>query len=380
MADARNRRRGPGLRLHHVAFGTALVLLVLIASWWMVFLTRSVQVEDDLQRQRLWLEAALQADALAAQGLRPSVGVLAGQERFEVVRVQGATAGAPIGGTGLGVRPTARTLDTQADRLHRRRLMVFGEGTLLLLLVGACVAMLHRLVVAEQRYRADVEHFLSRVTHEMKTPLAGLKALLQSIRDGQVPADRLNGLVALGLRQAERQEHLIENLLSAHRVAARAVPLPLEELDVATELRSFLEHRRETMAAPDDRYELDCPEGLRARGNAGALVTILENLADNADKYGATCLTLRAHESDDRVLLEVIDDGEGFPTQAAESLFEAFRRGATGTPVARHGTGLGLHIARELAREMQGELRASSEGPGRGATFTLELAAAGAPS
>ena len=73
--------------------------------------------------------------------------------------------------------------------------------------------------------------------------------------------------------------------------------------------------------------------------------------------------------------IEVSDDGEGFPPEHAQRIFEAFRRGASRSPGSKHGTGLGLHISRELAREMSGDLRASSEGPGQGARFTLELPA-----
>ncbi|HNH49851.1 MAG TPA: ATP-binding protein, partial [Myxococcota bacterium] len=71
------------------------------------------------------------------------------------------------------------------------------------------------------------------------------------------------------------------------------------------------------------------------------------------------------------VELWVQDHGSGFPAEEAELLFEPYQRGQSGQP--RHGTGLGLYLARSLARSMGGELRATSPGIGKGATFHLRL-------
>jgi two-component system CheB/CheR fusion protein len=243
-------------------------------------------------------------------------------------------------------------------------------------LVGVCVAMLIRLVLAERRHRADVEDFLARVTHEMKTPLAGMKALLQTLREGRLPAERLREVVDLGLAQAEREEHLIENLLTAHRLAVHAASPPVAPLDVRALLEGFLAHRRASVPDARETCELECPPGLACAANAAAVSTILDNLADNAFKYGASRLRLAASSDGDAVRVVVQDDGEGFEPCRGEALFAAFERGGAAV-VGRHGTGLGLAIARALAREMRGDLRAESDGPGRGARFVLRLPAAG---
>jgi len=361
--------------MHHLLFGLALALLMALSAWWIVLMTRTISAEDRLVRERVRLQAVVEATLMAGDPTAsPEVGPLLGSE-FEILPA-GPGVGAPIGNTGLAIAPTGEFIAELEDRISRQRIMVIGEGSLMLLLVGACVLMLYRLVTAERRYRKDVEHFLSRVTHEMKTPLAGVKALLESIAEGRVPQDRLPQLAGLGLRQAERQEHLIENLLTANRFASGGARAAREPLDLSELLGSFVAHRRESMALPDDRHALDCPAGLEALGDAGAVLTILDNLADNADKYGAKRLRVTATQTGGSVRIEVIDDGEGFAPERAEGLFEAFKRGASKGSAAKHGTGLGLHISRELAREMGGELHATSEGPGRGARFSLELPAA----
>jgi hypothetical protein len=359
-------------RIVHGLFGTSVTLLAVLTLWWFVFLAGTIADRARVEREQLAVVARLHAMHLSMTDEAALPGALPADPRFEVVASAGPGV-APIPDAGLGVRPTEAALRRVDERLRRQRVMVFGEGTILLALVGACTVMLYRLLLAERRYRDDTDAFLARVTHEMKTPLAGLRALLQSLRDGRVPDERRAELLELGLQQTEREEHLIENLLTAHRMAIGAPPLPTAVLDVPVVLHDFLAHRRQSMGTLRERHEVLCPAGLLARGNAGALTTILDNLADNAFKHGARNLRLRAEAAGQGARLHVEDDGEGFEPGRAEQLFAAFHRSSGTRGGGRHGTGLGLWIARSLAREMGGDLVAHSDGPGTGARFTVVL-------
>ena len=104
-------------------------------------------------------------------------------------------------------------------------------------------------------------------------------------------------------------------------------------------------------------------------GDAAAVWTIWENLADNAAKYGAGQLRVRAVAHGAVVQVELVDDGQGWAPNAQAGLFQPFVR-AVDTGL---GTGLGLHLSRQLARRMGGELSGASAGVGQGACFTLSL-------
>ena len=354
-------------RVAQALFLTSLLLLALMATWWFWFLAHSAMREDELWRQNARLAERAGALELAAQdppGGRPS--------DARLLVVPAGSGGHPIAGTALETRLAPEVELQHAKAVARRKLMIRGEGAFLLALVLTCLVMLYRLVLAERRLRRDIETFMSRVTHEMKTPLAGLKALLQTMRAGRIPEDRLKELAEMGLRQAEREEHLIENLLTAHRLATRPEPMTLTDVKLAAVLGEFTAHRAQSMGPTEGTIEVRCADALVARVHAGALGTMLENLADNAFKYGARRLVLEARERDGRIVLDARDDGDGFDQAQADALFAPYLRDASAS-AGRHGTGLGLPIARTLAREMGGDLSARSDGPGKGACFTVEL-------
>ncbi len=367
-------------------FGAAAILLIALGSWWFVFIQAAVRAEYHYEQLALGHEAqvrALQLGRLPA----PQSALLVGRVPLEIVTASAVAAdernaywqctGAEIVKNAPNyvdlacpaVRPTAAAYAGVQRHYQRRRAMVYGEGGLLVSLLTIVLAMLARLVRAEQRFRHEMNDFLGRVTHEMKTPLAGIKAVLQTLHAGRMPPEQMQEMAAMALQQADRQEHLIQNMLLAQRMRVPQHQLAKENIDVFAVLTRFVEHR--ALLLPAGTLQLHCTPDLRALADPTALWTILENLSDNALKYGAKRLEITVTQSDG-LRIELRDDGIGFEPQRAERLFDAFVRGH-GPPVHGHGTGLGLSLSRGLARKMGGDLTAESEGPSKGAVFTVTL-------
>ncbi len=315
-------------------FATAVVLLILLSSWWYVFLGRAVDNEFQLLRSNTLLEARLLGQDVDSQQ------VIAKLEALD-------------------------------ERRQRREFMIFGEGLLLSGLLLAVVGMLYRLVRSERRFREEMAFFMRRVTHEMKTPIAGIKAVLQTIQMGRVPAEQLPALAGRALHEAEREEHLIQNLLLSQRLRQPGAVLSSEEIDLGGLVRELIRSRIAMHSAVD--WHVDGPERALASGDPGAVRTVLDNLLDNAAKYGGGEVRIELAAHGDEIALTVADIGLGFPPDKAEALFAAFARNNDSRAVARNGTGLGLSIARALADKMSGSLVASSDGPGQGARFKLTL-------
>lgn len=256
----------------------------------------------------------------------------------------------------------------------RRRMMLLGESGALMSLTLALLAMVIAQARREREQAERLEGLLASSTHELKTPIAAVKSLLESLESGVLPPEKAKPYLKRGLDSCDRLEHLVEAILAYQSAVARGQdpePRPLADF-----VDPVLDHRLGT----DET--IDCELGPFAETTVLASVdpfrVVLENLLDNARKYGRGSPTrLTARQEGDWVHVEVSDQGEGFPPEIGAILFEPYQRGTAGKE--KHGTGLGLYIAKTLARSMKGDLSARSDGPGRGATFTLSLRRASLP-
>jgi signal transduction histidine kinase len=365
-------------------FGITLAALAALGTWWFIFFERTVALEQSVLLKELRAAVTVAALTLGHRREPPSLGPLEGAHPLEVV-----PAGEPGAEElyfmptlprypGYGVRIAPQAVKALDDQLQRRRFMVQGEGGLLLVLIVICTYMLYRLVRQERRSMQRMESFLSSVTHEMKTPIAGLKSMLQTFAAGKVPEKQATKLFAMGLKETERLEHMIENVLISGRLRADVHQIRLESVEMRGLLERFVAHRKRYLVADPDAVRLewavDRPES-HVRADAGAVLVVLENLTDNAFKYGGTTphVLLRARVENGQFAVSVQDKGIGFSPELAAALFTPFHRTSEAKGAVQHGTGLGLTIARALAKKMDGDLTARSEGPGKGSEFTLFL-------
>jgi signal transduction histidine kinase len=320
----RRARQWFGRNLDVIAFGVALASVGPLMAWWAVLVRRNIMVVDRHLREQI--EYGLTGDARAHQ----------------LAELDAAT--------------------------NRQLFMIFGESTLAGVLL--CVLAIVLFMVARQRRNETrrLQTMLQLTTHQLKTPLAGMRVLLQSLQSGAIPAELRPKFLSQGLAECDRLEHLVESTLAYQRavaqVNARHEVVPSESL-----VSSILQHRKATF--PDDAVAWQPAAQVPVACDPDAVRVVLENLLDNARKYGGGHVELVEATQGGRWRLEVRDRGQGFEAGEAERLFEPFERGG-GKGVA-HGSGLGLFISRRLARQMHGELSARSDGPGKGSVFVLEL-------
>ena len=270
--------------------------------------------------------------------------------------------------TALRILVQGDTPELQLEH-HRRRVMLAGESTLLSILAVSLVGLAYRYAIAERGQIRRLEGVLAASTHELKTPVAGVRALLESLESGVLPPERMAPHIGRGLESLSRLEHLIEGVLAYQSAVARervsVVVRPLEDW-----VEEFLTHREGEGGDDHLTVELGAGGAEAVCAERDAFRVVLDNLLDNAHKYGRGApVVLRTRVEGNFVHLEVVDGGEGFQPEEGLTLFEPYQRGSAGQ--RRHGTGLGLYIGRTLARAMGGELGATSPGPGQGATFTL---------
>jgi hypothetical protein len=375
--DGRQARR---VRVVRILFVLGLLSWSSLAGWWATFFYRSVNEVRAATHHAYAADARLFAIDLARPEADPHA-VLGGTvftlaplplpsdvRAFPSVPLVG-----PRAGQAIVVRPEERR--RLHDLTRNRYIMLAGEGTLLIGLLFACLVAMYRMLVGEWRLNRQRDSFVHAVTHELKSPLAGLRALLQSLSTIDLPFEQRRGYLELGLGEVQRLDGLVGNILLTSRLESRDWRPKLVEVDLGAVLTRVAERKRLLVDGRGGRLtlELDAPRPLLT--DPEVLEIVLENLLDNAVKYalGRPEVTLSARQDGGGVRIEVADHGRGFRPPDAERLFEKFFRTEESEADAVRGTGLGLYLARSLARACGGDLTAASDGPGLGARFTLVL-------
>ncbi|CCK31606.1 Sensor protein kdpD [Streptomyces davaonensis JCM 4913] len=210
---------------------------------------------------------------------------------------------------------------------------------------------------------------LAAVSHDLRTPLAGIKAAVSSLRSDDVAwSEEDEAELLAGIEEgADRLDHLVGNLLDMSRLQTGTVSAIVREIDLDEVVPMALG------GVPEDSVELDIPETLpMVNVDKGLLERAVANVVENAVKYSptGTSVLVSASAIADRVEVRVVDRGPGVPDEAKERVFEPFQR--YGDAPRGAGVGLGLAVARGFAEAMGGTLHAEDT-PGGGLTMVLSL-------
>ena len=236
----------------------------------------------------------------------------------------------------------------------------------------------------EHRILQDREDFLGLVAHELKTPVAVIKAYAELL-EAQMAEQQLSGSTRESMRevvvhildQAELMSGLIEEILDVQRVQLGKLPLEVSRLDLLQLARSAAEEVAQATRAHTIRVESADPLPA-VQVDRRRIRQVLVNLLENAVKYsddGDIHVRLRRaeHRGHPVAVLSVRDHGIGLEPGDLDRIFDRFVQ-ASGAPVRGHaGLGLGLYVARQIARAHGGDVWAESAGKGRGSTFHLRL-------
>jgi two-component system sensor histidine kinase KdpD len=210
---------------------------------------------------------------------------------------------------------------------------------------------------------------LAAVSHDLRTPLAGIKAAVSSLRSDDVEwseEDQAELLEAIE-EGADRLDHLVGNLLDMSRLQTGTVTAIVREADLDEVIPMALG------GVPEDSVDLDVPETLpMVAVDKGLLERSVANVVENAVKYSppGESVLVSASAIADRVEVRVVDRGPGVPDEAKDRIFEPFQR--YGDAPRGNGVGLGLAVARGFAEAMGGTLTAEDT-PGGGLTMVLSV-------
>ena len=216
--------------------------------------------------------------------------------------------------------------------------------------------------------------FVNQVSHELKTPLTSIR-MYAELLENQIPEEegKTRKYLDVSVAESQRLSRLIGNILTFSRKQRSKLKLRLEETVVDGRIRAILDQFTPSLHAKGVKIEVILDAGQPVQVDRDALEQILGNLLNNVEKYGCAggLLEVTSGQEDERTVIEVADNGPGVPWNEREKLFAPFYRVSNRLTDGVAGTGIGLTIARDLARLHGGDLvlLASSSG----ARFRLTL-------
>ena len=346
-----------------------------VAGWDNYLRDHRPSFEAMLSREQERVIAAGEHSCCARLALAPDAGAADDAPTGEIHAFPLVTRGKTRGALLLALGPSARRL-AGAD-------LSLADS-----LAGRAAASLDNCLLYEEIQNADrrKNEFLATLSHELRNPLAPMRAALHMLRASTVDPLRAKALLETMDRQVGQMTRLVEDLLDISRITRGVIDLRREPIDVAAEVRDALESCEGPLEFSRHELVLNLPsEPLTVTADRARLQQILENLILNAVKYtepGGRIEVSAASEGTD-VLIQVRDNGIGIASDKLPQIWDLFVQVDESPERICKGLGIGLALVKDLVKRHGGAVQAASDGLGKGSVFSVRLpratrAAAGA--
>ncbi|TWT76600.1 Alkaline phosphatase synthesis sensor protein PhoR [Planctomycetes bacterium CA13] len=252
---------------------------------------------------------------------------------------------------------------------------ILATGSVMLAAMLAGVIAYLTLTVKAFNLNRRQSNFIDAVTHELKSPIASLKLCLQTLSRRNLDEQQQTDFHRFMLEDVERLDSLINHLLDAARIERgnepmEKEPIRLDELLNQISTAICLRHR-----VPEDSIEVVCPP-ITVLSQMVQLDILFRNLIDNSVKYGGSPpkVHIRAKTNvDNQVVVSVVDNGNGIPANQKRKVFGRFVRLGNELERSRPGTGLGLHLVRNVTKAVGGTVRILDRQEETGTEFSVTL-------
>jgi signal transduction histidine kinase len=256
-----------------------------------------------------------------------------------------------------------RTVDYQelAEKYQGQERMIFGEATMFVLTLLAGIWFINQGYQKEVKANQQRRNFLLSITHELKSPIASIRLVLETMLRRDLPKEKTKQLTTTALRENERLHELVENLLLSAKLETAYQP-HFEELNLADrypEAGIALEKH--------DNFPL-------VKMDKQGIISVATNLLENAIKYadGRPEIEVRLSQEKNNVTLEFADNGPGIPDNEKKRIFEKFYRIGSEETRKTKGTGLGLFIVQQVVKAHGGRLQVLDNQP-KGTVFKIVI-------
>ncbi|CAN5470295.1 HAMP domain-containing sensor histidine kinase [soil metagenome] len=261
------------------------------------------------------------------------------------------------------------------DQLKKRWAMVLGEGAVFMSLLMFGIYRTRVAFNREFQLARQQKNFLLSITHEFKSPLAAVKLNLQTIQKRNLEPEQRNQVVRRALIETDRIHLLVENALMASRLESKNYDLYYENINFSEFTHQIVCDFIERQDHVHEFNHLITP-GISIKGDKLALMSMLNNLLENAEKYSpkGTSIEVNLSRTNHESILTVRDQGIGVPDGERTKIFQKFYRIGNEDTRKTKGTGLGLFIVQHVVNLHKGKITVRANHP-EGTVFEIRFPA-----
>ncbi len=253
--------------------------------------------------------------------------------------------------------------------------VILLEGCFLMIVILGGVLLIFVFWGKQARLNRLQSNFISSVSHELKSPLASIQLYLETMKLQKVSPEEIQDFVDIMLTDTERLSSLIDNILEASGADPKGLKLHFQSIDLKSLLSEVIEGHQRNFAEKEMQVNLevnDCPP---LQLDKRAMKMVFSNLIGNALRYSSkgSPFTIRVKQNGKFCDIDFIDSGIGLSDKDCKKVFGKFYRVQNKETQNIEGAGLGLYLTREIVKNHKGKIKATSEGRGKGTTFTVSL-------
>lgn len=264
-----------------------------------------------------------------------------------------------------------RQLSELNERLDKRKKQYFGEGGTLLAILLAGAAVVYTSLQRKVRLQRQQTNFMLAVTHELKSPIAGIKLSVQTLQKHKLSEEQQTQLLGRCIGEADRLAELCNNMLITSQIEGRQYKAAAERLSLS-----------ELVEDSAQLYSIRYPGRISARIDEECYVTgdelllqlAVNNLLENAIKYTpeGSPIEVRVFKAKADITLQVADKGAGIADSEKKKIFSKFYRIGDEATRRTKGTGLGLYLTQKIVQQHKGKISIKDNQPS-GAIFQICL-------
>jgi signal transduction histidine kinase len=244
--------------------------------------------------------------------------------------------------------------------------MIMGEGMVFVIVFLVGAIYLHKSFNRERKLQEQKKNFLLSVTHELKSPLASIKLLLQTIQKRDLTKAQIQDFIGKSLLDIERLDDMVENMLLASKIENRSYSFPKASFSLSVLVDSIVNRLQITKCDGNQQIiNAEIEPKIEITGDKFALTSVVTNLVENAIKYSKPCeaVEVKLFQKEGRVHLQVADHGIGITDEEKSRIFDKFYRVGSEDTRNTKGTGLGLYIVKQVLDKHEASIRVKDNRP-----------------